>query len=193
MLLSTGCAASAVAPPASPAAAIAAGAMPAAPSPIGADADPDDLVHVDEEVMIDAPIERIWAVFDDPRAYATILPLVRSIEPRGKDAKGALILGLTQGVSIASGSYTARIVKVRPHELELAIDHDFPSILRDGRGRVELTSEPGGQTRVTYSMTVDLGDHWILHLFKDRIRKALTQPPYLLKGYVEGQLTPPRK
>ncbi len=178
----TGCAASPPAQAVSPSAA----APAAAPEAIE-EAASDDLIQVEEEVVISAPIERVWSVFDDPQAYRYILPLVRSVEPRGKDPRGALRLGLVQGVSIASGSYTVLIYKVRPHELELSIDHAYPSILREGRGRVELKSEADGKTRVTYRMTADLGDHWILHFFKDRIRDALTRPPYLLKSYVEGK------
>ncbi len=181
----TGCAARAPAPPAS-AAAAAPQAADAAPGEVASDTPSEDLIRIEAEVMIEAPIERIWAVFDDPEAYRSILPLVRSLTPLGKDARGALRIGLVQGVAIASGSYTARIFKVRPYVLELSIDHSFPSILRDGRGLVELKSEGEDRTRVTYRMTADLGDGWILNLFKGRIRDALTRPPYLLKSYVEA-------
>jgi carbon monoxide dehydrogenase subunit G len=184
----TGCAASAPAPPASAASASAAvGSASEAPKAIAVAAPSDDLIHVEREAVIYGSIEQIWAVFDDPRAYASILPFVRSVEPRGHDAQGALLVGLTQGVAVASGSYTLRVFKVRPHELELSVDHDYPSMIRDGRGHVELRSEADGKTRVIYSMTVDLGDHWLLHRFKDRIFKAITRPPYLLKSYVERQ------
>jgi carbon monoxide dehydrogenase subunit G len=192
VLAATGCAASAPTPPAT---AATAGARPsvAAPAPFPHDAVSDEVIHVEREAVIYAPIDVIWAVFDDPAAYASILPFVREVEPRGRDATGALLVGLTQGVSIASGSYTLEITKVRPYELDLNVDHRYPSMIRDGRGHVELRREAEGKTRVVYSMTVDLGDHWLLHRFKDRIFKAMTRPPYLLKNYVEGRLTPPRK
>ena len=188
----TGCAASAPAPPAS-AASAAPGAANETPKAIAVAAASEDLIHVEREAVIYGSIEEIWAVFDDPRAYAFILPFVRAVEPRGNDAKGALLVGLTQGVAIASGSYTLRVAKVRPYELDLSVDHDYPSMIRDGRGHVELKVEGEGRVRVVYSMTVDLGDHWILHRFKDRISKAITRPPYLLKSYIEGQITPPRR
>jgi carbon monoxide dehydrogenase subunit G len=180
----TGCASQALAPPVA-ASAPAAAALQTADE-VASDPPSEDLIQVAEEVVINAPIERVWAVFDDPEAYRHILPLVRSIEPRGKDARGALRLGITQGVAFASGSYTALIFKVRPHEIELRIDHAFPSILREGRGSVELKSEGANRTRVVYRMTADLGDGWFLPLFKERIRRALTRPPYLLKRYVEA-------
>lgn len=189
----TGCAASAPAPPASATSAAGASSVNGAPRSIADAVANENLIHVEREVVIYAPIERLWAVFDDPRSYAFILPFVRSVEPRGNDANGALLIGLTQGVNIASGSYTLRVFKVRPYELELSIDHNFPSMLRDGLGHIELRREAEDRTRVIYSMTVDLGDHWVLHRFKDRILKAITRPPYLLKTYIEGQITPPRR
>lgn len=184
-----GCAASPAAPAASPLAASVGVAQSAdeATNSIALDATGEDVIHVEDEVVIDAPIEQIWRVFDDPEAYRSILPLVRSIEPRGKAASGALLIGLTQGVSIASGSYTARMLKVRPYVLDLSVDHAFPSILRDGHGRVELKSEGPSKTRVFYSMTADLGDSWILSLLAGRVRNALKRPPYMLKSYVEGR------
>jgi carbon monoxide dehydrogenase subunit G len=188
-MVGIGCAAAAPAPAASPLPA-SAGAPPSAgreAPTIALDATGEDVVHVEEELTIDAPIEQIWRVFDDPQAYRSILPLVRSLEPRGKAANGAMRIALTQGISIASGSYTAQILKVRPYELDLRVDHAFPSILRDGHGRVELKSEGPNRTRVLYSMTADLGDSWILSLFAGRVRNALTKPPYLLKSYVEGR------
>ncbi len=184
-----GCAA-APAPAASPLAAESAGASRSAEATAsrrGADASSEDLIHVEEEVVIDAPIERIWSVFDDLEAYRSILPLVRSLESRGRAADGALLIRLEQGISLASGSYTARIRKVRPYELDLAVDHAYPGILRDGHGRVELTSEGPGRTHVRYSMSADLGDSWILSLFSERVRDALKRPPYLLKSYIEGR------
>ena len=185
VLAVAGCAAGAPTPPASPASATAASPGPDAPRPIADEAANENVIHVEREAVIYGSIEEIWAVFDDPRAYAFILPFVRAVEPRGNDAKGALLVGLTQGVAIASGSYTLRVAKVRPYELDLSVDHDYPSMIRDGRGHVELKVEGEGRIRVVYSMTVDLGDHWILHRFKDRIFKAITRPPYLLKSYVE--------
>lgn len=154
---------------------------------MASDTPSEDLIHVEEEVVIDAPIERIWAVFDDPEAYRSILPLVRSLEPRGKAASGALLIGLEQGIALASGSYTVRILKVRPHELDLSVDHAYPSILRDGHGHVELRSEGASRTRVLYSMTADLGDSWILSLLSGRVRNALKRPPHLLKTYMEDK------
>ena len=188
-MLGMGCAAATPAPPASPLAVASAGApqsAEAATNTIALDATGADVIHVEEDVVIEAPIEQIWRAFDDPRAYRFILPLVRSLEPRGKAASGALRIGLTQGISIASGSYTAQILKVRPYELDLSVDHAFPSILRDGHGRVELKSEGPTRTRVHYVMTADLGDSWILGLLAGRIRNALKRPPYLLKSYIEG-------
>lgn len=182
-----GCTAGAPTPPASAATATAASPGPDAPRPIAAAAPSENVIHVEREAVIYGSIEEIWAVFDDPKAYASILPFVRAVEPRGNDAKGALLVGLTQGVAIASGSYTLRVFKVRPYELDLSVDHDYPSMIRDGRGHVELRVEGEGRIRVVYSMTVDLGDHWILHRFKDRIFKAITRPPYLLKSYIERQ------
>lgn len=193
VLAVAGCAAGAPAPPASPVSAAAATAGPDAPRSIAAAAPSEDVIHVEREAVVYGSIEEIWAVFDDPKAYAFILPFVRAVEPRGNDAKGALLVGLTQGVAVASGSYTLRVLKVRPYELDLSIDHDYPSMIRDGRGHVELRIEGEGRIRVVYSMTVDLGDQWILHRFKDRIFKAITRPPYLLKSYVERQITLPRK
>jgi carbon monoxide dehydrogenase subunit G len=187
VLAVAGCAASAPAPPTSAASAAAPRPGPDAPRSIAAEAPSEDVLHVEREAVVYGSIEEIWAVFDDPRAYAFILPFVRSVEPRGNDAKGALLVGLTQGVAIASGSYTLRVAKVRPYELDLSVDHDYPSMIRDGRGHVELRSEGDGKIRVVYSMTVDLGDHWILRRFKDRIFKAIARPPYLLKSYVEGR------
>ncbi|MEP7123276.1 MAG: SRPBCC family protein [Byssovorax sp.] len=186
VLAGTGCGASAPAPPAS--AATAAGPRPpdAAPGSVFADSPSEDLIHVEREAVIYAPIDRLWAIFDDPRSYASILPFVRSVESPGKAANGALLISLNQGVAIANGSYTLRVFKVRPYEIELSIDHDFPSALREGRGHIELRREEESKTRVVYSMTVDLGDHWILHRFKDRIFKAITRPPYLLKIYAES-------
>ena len=189
----TGCAASTPAPPASATSAAGASSVDGAPRSIAGDVANENLIHVEREAVIYASIERLWAVFDDPRSYAFIFPFVRSVEPRGNDANGALLIGLTQGVNIANGSYTLRVFKVRPYELELSIDHDFPSILRDVLGHVELRREAEDKTRVIYSMTVDLGDHWVLHRFKDQILKAITRPPYLLKTYIEGQITPPRR
>lgn len=186
VLACTGCAASAPAPPASAASAAGPGAANEAPRSIAGEAASENLIHVEREAVIYASIERLWAVFDDPRSYAFILPFVRAVEPRGNDTTGALLVGLTQGVAFASGSYTLRVVKVRPYELELSVDHDYPSMIRDARGHVELRSEADGKTRVIYSMTVDLGDDWILHRFKDRIFKAISRPPYLLKSYVES-------
>ena len=183
-----GCAASPPAPAASPLA-VSAVVPPGAEQPpdsVALDATGEGMIHVEDEVVIDAPIEQIWRVFDDLQAYRSILPLVRSLEPRGRTASGALLIGLEQGISIASGSYTARVLKVRLYVLELSVDHAFPSILRDGHGRVELKSEGPSKTRVFYSMTADLGDSWILSLFAGRVRNALKRPPYLLKNYVEG-------
>ena len=183
-MVGIGCAARAPVPAAS------AGAPQAAERAAGdtaSDTPSEDLIHVEEEVVIDAPIERIWAVFDDPEAYRSILPLVRSLEPRGKAASGALLIGLEQGIALASGSYTARILKVRPHELDLSVDHAYPSILRDGHGHVELRSEGASRTRVLYSMTADLGDSWILSLLSGRVRNALKRPPHLLKTYMEDK------
>lgn len=185
VLASTGCAARAPAPPASAVSAAAPSPGHDAPRSIADDAASENVIHVEREAVVYGTIEEIWAVFDDPMAYASILPFVRSVEPRGHDAKGALLVGLTQGVPIASGSYTLRVSKVRPYELDLGVDHDYPSMIRDGRGHVELRSEADGKTRVVYSMTVDLGDHWILHRFKDRIFKAIARLPYLLKSYIE--------
>ena len=184
-----GCAAARPAVLASPPAATARAPQSAAgeTTTIALDATGEDVLHVEKEVVIDAPIEQIWSVFDDPRAYQSILPLVRSLELRGKAANGATRIGLTQGISIASGSYTAQILKVRPYELDLRVDHAFPSILRDGHGRVELKSEGPSKTRVLYVITVDLGDSWILSLFAGRVRNALERPPYLLKRYVEDR------
>jgi carbon monoxide dehydrogenase subunit G len=144
-----------------------------------------NLIQVAEEVDIDAPIDQIWPVFDDPNSYWTILPMVKGVKPRGNADDGAMLVELEQGIAFVTGSYTARIHKVRPHELELAIDHRFPSVLRDGKGVVELKSTGDGKTHVAYRMTVDLGESWALHLLKDRIRSALTRPPYLLKKHME--------
>ena len=153
-----------------------------------AQATPEDsknLVQVAEEIDINAPIEKIWPVFDDPQSYWTILPMVQGVSPRGQSEDGAMLVELKQGIAFVSGSYTAKIHKLRPHEMELTIDHRFPSVLRDGRGSVEMKAIDENRTHITYRMTVDLGDSWALHLLKDRIRSALTQPPSLLKKHVE--------
>lgn len=144
-----------------------------------------NLIKVAEEIDIDAPIDQIWPVFDDPESYWKILPMVKGVKPRGQAQDGAMLVELTQGVAFVSGSYTARIFKIRPYEIELAIDHNFPSVLRDGRGFVEMKSAGENRTHVTFRMTVDIGDGWALHLLKDRIREALTRPPSLLKKHVE--------
>lgn len=187
-MVGIGCAASPSAPLAAPLAAPTRATENAAEASatIALDATGEDIVHVEEEVMIEAPIEQIWRIFDDPQAYRHILPLVRSLESRGRAANGAMRIELTQGISIASGTYTAQIRKVRPYELDLRVDHDFPSILRDGHGRVELTSEGPSRTRVRYAMTADLGNSWILSLFSARVASALKRPPYLLKSYMES-------
>ncbi|MCU0657745.1 MAG: SRPBCC family protein [Polyangiaceae bacterium] len=147
--------------------------------------DNKNIVQVAEEVEINAPIEQIWPVFDDPNSYWTILPMVKAVKPKGNADDGAMLVELEQGIAFVTGSYTAKIHKIRPHELELSIDHRFPSVLRDGRGVVEMKSVGEGKTHVAYRMTVDLGDSWALHLLKDRIRSALTRPPHLLKKHME--------
>jgi carbon monoxide dehydrogenase subunit G len=161
------------------------GGAPAAEATAPAAENSKNLIHVHEEVDIDAPVEQIWPVFDDPNVYWTILPMVKAVRPRGSAEDGALLVELEQGIAFVTGAYTARIHKPRPHDLELSIDHRFPSVLRDGRGVVEMKSVGENRTHVVYRMTVDLGDSWALHLLKDRIRSALTRPPYLLKKHME--------
>lgn len=161
-------------------AATASDGSPQAPSENG-----KNIIRVAEEIDIDAPVEQVWLVFDDPEAYWKILPMVKEVKARGQAADGAMLLELTQGIAFVSGTYTARIFKVRPYEMELSIDHNFPSILRDGRGSVEMKSVAENKTHVIYQMTVDIGDGWALHLLKERIRNALTKPPSMLKKHVE--------
>jgi len=188
-IASAGCASRPAAPPSTAVAAADTGGPQGVDgaSPTASDAPSKNLIHVEEEVVIDAPIERILPVFDDPQSYKVILPMVRSIHPRGNAPDGALLVELEQGISFVSGSYTARIFKVSPNELDLSVDHAFPSVLHDGKGHVVMKPEGEGKTRVTYKMTADIGESWALHLLKDRIRSALTRPPYLLKSHVEGK------
>jgi carbon monoxide dehydrogenase subunit G len=187
LLVLAGCASqnAAAPPPGVGAGASGQGGAPAAEATAPAAENSKNLIQVHEEVDIDAPVEQIWPVFDDPNVYWTILPMVKAVRPRGNAEDGALLVELEQGIAFVTGAYTARIHKPRPHDLELSIDRRFPSVLRDGRGVVEMKSVGENRTHVVYRMTVDLGDSWALHLLKDRIRSALTRPPYLLKKHME--------
>lgn len=146
--------------------------------------DPDNLVEVSEEIDIAAPVEKIWPVFDDPQSYWSILPMVKAVTPRGHTDDGALLVELEQGIAFVTGSYTAKIHKLKPHEIALSIDRRFPSVLRDGRGSVSLLPTGPSSTHVVFKMRVDLGDKMVLHMLKGRIRSALQRPPQLLKEHM---------
>jgi carbon monoxide dehydrogenase subunit G len=195
-LLLAGCASQPVAP-VTPAAAAPSGSAdgsgsPAGTAPAGAPVavppgDAKNLVDVAEEIVIDMPAERILPVFEQPDSYWHILPMVKSVKYKGKTEDGVLLVELEQGIAFVTGSYTASIRKVDANTLDLSIDHRFPSVLRDGKGTVELKPEGNGKTRVFFKATADLGESWALHFIKDRIRSALRKPPSLLKKYVEPQ------
>jgi carbon monoxide dehydrogenase subunit G len=144
-------------------------------------------LSTEQVVLINAPLEVVWAVLDDPAAYAFILPWVRSAKPLGRAPEGDLLITLVHGIALINADYTMRIRKEPGHIAHMWIDREFPHTIAEAHGEAIFTEAPNNTTRVHFEMSADLGKGSLLWLFAPRIQAEMGKIPGLLRDHVERQ------
>lgn len=113
-------------------------------------------MKLEGEFSINAPVERVWEMLNDPAVIAKHLPGCDSLEPAGDDAYAAV---LTIRIGPIKGTYQAKLAlsEKRPNEgYTLSIEGSGKPGFVKGTGQVRLAAE-GGTTRLTYSGDLQIG------------------------------------
>jgi len=104
-------------------------------------------------IVINAPVEKVFAVVTDFEKYKEFLPEVKSARVRNCVA-GSCEVDFEVEV-IKSIRYSIRVKEAAPHRMEWSfISGDF---MKDNAGGWVLEDMGGGQTRATYTVEMKLG------------------------------------
>jgi ribosome-associated toxin RatA of RatAB toxin-antitoxin module len=148
-------------------------------------------LEVERDLIIHAPIEVVYAVLDDPKAYWTILPWVRDAKGLGRSPEGDLLITMVHGMPLINADYTMRVRKGEGHTARMWIDREFPHSIAEAHGEATFTEAPDHTTRVQFHMSADLGRGSLLWMFSPRIRSEMGKIPSLLRKHAEGLVAQP--
>jgi uncharacterized protein len=98
-----------------------------------------------------APVDRVWAMLNDPEVIASCLPGCEKLEPIGDDRYRA---NLSMAVAAISGQYSGTVAlldKQPPHRYRLLVDGSGKTGFVKGEATVALTESAtgAGSTQVT--------------------------------------------
>jgi ribosome-associated toxin RatA of RatAB toxin-antitoxin module len=164
--------------------AVAAPVSPAAPPPSPPPSEAP--LEVERELVIQAPIDLVYGILDDPQAYWKILPWVRNVKPLGRSPEGDLLLTLVHGMPLINADYTMRVRKGPDHSARMWIDREFPHSIAEAHGEAVFTEGPNQTTVVHFHMESDLGRGSLLWMFAPRIKSEMNKIPVLLRTHAES-------
>jgi hypothetical protein len=121
----------------------------------------------------------------DPAAYWSTFANTRAVEPRGRGPHGEVLVTLEQGLSFATGRYTAHVLEAGPTRVVAWIDPIRN--VRDGRVEFELTPLAADRCQLDMFVAADLGNNLFVLLFRQEIEGALLMTPELVRNYVEDR------
>lgn len=127
-------------------------------------------------IVIDAPMDRVFAVIADYERYPEFLPEVKKI--RTSNRKGNEVDVHYVADVVKTIQYTVRLKEEAPDKVSWSfIEGDF---MKDNKGGWKLEDVGGGKTRATYTIEVTLGP-----LVPKSVVNALvdTQLPKLLEAF----------
>jgi len=93
---------------------------------------------------VDAPRDRVWALFNDPAVLARLTPGCERLDPVGPDEFQAT---LSVGVAAVKGTYQGRLAitdKTPPEGYTLRVEGSGRPGFVKGEGRLTLTEQDGG-------------------------------------------------
>ena len=136
-------------------------------------------------MRVRAPIERVWALVEDPATYPRLIPSLattRVVEERGADR----VVHMHHDYAIATTDYYVRMRFDRDRwtmrfELDDSRPHDT---LRSGRGFIQLSSYRG-DTIVSWGMLADVGAGVIVQIFGPVLNERLLLPPRCVRDELE--------
>lgn len=110
-------------------------------------------MHLTGTYHFDAPIDRVWAMLNDPEVIAACLPGCEKLEPLGDDRYKA---NLSMAVAAVSGQYQGTVAlldKQPPHAYKLVVDGNGKAGFVKGNATVTLSqpAEAPDTTTVTVS------------------------------------------
>lgn len=127
-------------------------------------------------IVIDAPMDRVFAVIADYERYPEFLPEVKKI--RTSNRKGNEVDVHYVAEVVKTIQYTVRLKEEPPDKVSWSfIEGDF---MKDNKGGWKLEDAGSGKTRATYTIEVTLGP-----LVPKSVVNALvdTQLPKLLEAF----------
>ncbi len=139
--------------------------------------------------IVDASVEEVLGLFDDPSAYRQLLPRTRDARLVAGPTHDTYVQ-LEQGNGVMSASYVLRVRKYsRESTVRFWLDRSFPHAIDDAWGffRAEpLAPSPSGAPRVllTYGALVDPGPGIVRAFYEERLRAAVLSVPRLVERYV---------
>lgn len=107
---------------------------------------------IEHEIIIEAPIDRVFAVIADYERYPEFLP----------DMKNVRVESHHDGVTVAHFeleiimriSYTLRLVEDSPHRVAWSLES--AKMIQENNGTWDLSETPEGHTRALYGLEVKL-------------------------------------
>ena len=104
-------------------------------------------------ILIDAPIERVFATITDYDRYTEFLPEVKSV--RSSDRQGPDVLVHYELKLVKTVRYTLKMHEEAPHRITWSFQTG--EVMKDNRGHWTLESKGPKQTEATYEIEITLG------------------------------------
>jgi coenzyme Q-binding protein COQ10 len=146
------------------------------------------MATVSREVLIDAPIEKVFGVVVDYERYPEFVPGIRS--SRVRDAGGDKQVEYELDLGIRKVKYVLRMAEKRPTSVAWSLVSG--DMMKVSNGSWELAAE-GGKTRAVYTVDIQISRPALVpQMIVDRVSDELTriQLPKTLdafKGRAEGR------
>ncbi len=109
--------------------------------------------RIERDIVIDAPIERVFDVIADYQRYPEFLPDMKAVTVHSRHDDGVLIAEFELEL-IMRISYTLRLTEDRPHRVRWALES--AKMMTQNDGGWTLGSTDDGHTRAVYDLDVTL-------------------------------------
>jgi len=106
----------------------------------------------EKEIVIEAPIERVYDIITDYERYPEFLPDMKAVQVESRH-DGVAVVSFELEL-IMRISYTLRLEEDRPHTIAWTLEH--AKMLKENVGGWQLKQTPEGHTHAVYGLEIKL-------------------------------------